>query len=263
MKETELCRINEISARLVAITSFSFALIDMDVKFEGNTSSITDGVESTQSEVLPVTERVHHIPEVQHQLENATLKTKSTILLERQYLPDFSEAKSWDDMSEHYKDHIRTFGQNKKVIRGKKREEKTKEKVNPVLMTIPFNWQYGENFSFSRDKHSITFYRSPNDEFQYNFDFRSSYTNGSHVGSHGYDCDILMSSSPADLPLSNIHRITRNTERLQRDVCYDRIAILSTRGYANMYHNAEWIVNFIHYANNIAQFPLVILRHTV
>lgn len=208
-----------------------------------------------------MTERVHHAPTVQYQMESADSKTKSTILLERQSLPDFSEAKSWDEMTEHYRDYIKSFGKKRKVTRGKKRNEQGKE--NPVLMAIPFDWQYGEDFSFTRDKHTITFYRSPDDAFHYDYDIRICATRCSRVGSRGYDCDILLSSSLSDLPLNSIARVTRNTARLQGDVCYDRIAILSTRGYANMYHNAEWIVNFIHYASNIANFPLVLLRRAV
>ena len=208
-----------------------------------------------------MTERVHHEPTVQYQMESADSTTKSTILLERQSLPDFSESKSWDEMTEHYRDYIRSFGKKRKVTRGKKREEKGRE--NPVLMTIPFEWQYGEDFSFTRDKHIITFYRSPDDPFHYDYDIRIYTTRSSRVGSRGFDCDILLSSSLSDLPLNNIARVTHNTARLQDDVCYDRIAILSTRGYANMYHNAEWIVNFIHYASNIANFPLVLLRRAL
>lgn len=50
---------------------------------------------------------------------------------------------------------------------------------------------------------------------------------------------------------------------LRRAACYDRIAILSTRGFASMYHNAEWIVNLLHYARSISEFPLVRLRHDI
>ena len=41
------------------------------------------------------------------------------------------------------------------------------------------------------------------------------------------------------------------------DVWYDRVAIISTRGYTNIYHNAEWIVSFYHIVTIIEKFPLV------
>ena len=41
------------------------------------------------------------------------------------------------------------------------------------------------------------------------------------------------------------------------DVWYDKVAFFSTRGFVNIYHNAEWIANFYHIATNIEKFPLV------
>ena len=35
---------------------------------------------------------------------------------------------------------------------------------------------------------------------------------------------------------------------------------MSTRGYVNIYHNAEWITNYYHIATNIEKFPLVNLE---
>ena len=46
------------------------------------------------------------------------------------------------------------------------------------------------------------------------------------------------------------------------DVWYDKVAIISTRGYTNIYHNAEWIANFYHIVTNIEKFPLVGLNHS-
>lgn len=43
-------------------------------------------------------------------------------------------------------------------------------------------------------------------------------------------------------------------------VWYDKVAIISTRGYTNIYHNAEWIANFYHIVTNIEKFPLVLLK---
>ena len=38
---------------------------------------------------------------------------------------------------------------------------------------------------------------------------------------------------------------------------YDQVAILSTRGFSNIYHNAEWIMNFVHFAACSTELPLV------
>ena len=38
---------------------------------------------------------------------------------------------------------------------------------------------------------------------------------------------------------------------------YDQIAIFETRGYGNIYHNTEWILNTIRYAQSIKQLPIV------
>ena len=40
---------------------------------------------------------------------------------------------------------------------------------------------------------------------------------------------------------------------------YDKIAILSTRGFANIYHNTEWIMNFVHFAVSSDELPLVVI----
>lgn len=41
------------------------------------------------------------------------------------------------------------------------------------------------------------------------------------------------------------------------NVWYDKLAVFSTRGEPNIYHNSEWIANFYHMAANIEKFPLV------
>ena len=65
---------------------------------------------------------------------------------------------------------------------------------------------------------------------------------------------------PAHLTVlySSLHPTTWEKERkIPEDVVFDRVAILSTRGYANIYHNSEWIMNFIHYADVERLLPLV------
>lgn len=57
---------------------------------------------------------------------------------------------------------------------------------------------------------------------------------------------------------SSLHSTTRGKERkVPEDVVLDRVAILATRGYANIYHNSEWIMNFVHYADVERVLPLV------
>lgn len=46
---------------------------------------------------------------------------------------------------------------------------------------------------------------------------------------------------------------------LQDGIVYDKIAILSTRGFANIYHNTEWIMNFVHFAVSSDELPLVVI----
>ena len=50
------------------------------------------------------------------------------------------------------------------------------------------------------------------------------------------------------------------TISIQQDTWYDHVAILSTRGFANIYHNAEWIMNFIHFAASSSVLQLVMVK---
>lgn len=53
--------------------------------------------------------------------------------------------------------------------------------------------------------------------------------------------------------------ITNNTNDSLPLAEYDQIAIFETRGYGNVYHNTEWILNHIRYAQNITQLPIVVI----
>ena len=57
-------------------------------------------------------------------------------------------------------------------------------------------------------------------------------------------------------PRTSIALLASN-ESYSTNLWYDKLAIFATRGYINIYHNAEWIANFYHIAMNIEKFPLV------
>ena len=76
------------------------------------------------------------------------------------------------------------------------------------------------------------------------------------IVSHKYDCEIHINAFPDNTP-TDIVLFSQNPNPIYT-VWYDRFAFFSTRGFANIYHNAEWIMNFIHYVIHIKEFPLVI-----
>lgn len=70
-----------------------------------------------------------------------------------------------------------------------------------------------------------------------------------------YDCEISVIPIPTLLPTTTV--FFSKDPIPQYNVWYDHFAIFSTRGFSNIYHNAEWIMNFIHYSNSIQELPLV------
>lgn len=78
---------------------------------------------------------------------------------------------------------------------------------------------------------------------------------GFNLGFKKYNSQISIVHSIDTLP--NSTSLYSKDPNPKQPVWYDQFAIFVTRGYANIYHNAEWIMNFIHIVNNIADFPLV------
>ena len=61
----------------------------------------------------------------------------------------------------------------------------------------------------------------------------------------------------SDMPPPDSITLLPSNRSYSTDIWYDKVAIFSTRGFVNIYHNAEWIANFYHIATNIEKFPLV------
>ena len=96
--------------------------------------------------------------------------TRTSAILQRQSLPDFSTALSWDVMTGRYNEFVQSFGKSSTLNR--KKRKVNKQTGNPLLISVQFGWQYGENFSFNKKTHDIVFYRSAEDSFQYDFTAR-------------------------------------------------------------------------------------------
>lgn len=96
--------------------------------------------------------------------------TRTSAILQRQSLPDFSTALSWDVMTDRYNEFVKSFGKTSTLNR--KKRQVNKQTGNPLLMPIQFGWQYGEDFSFNKNTHDIVFYRSSEDSFHYDFTAR-------------------------------------------------------------------------------------------
>ena len=74
------------------------------------------------------------------------------------------------------------------------------------------------------------------------------------------DCTLTVENTPfpSTSPTTLSSTIASGeAPHLQKEVVYDKIAILATRGFMNIYHNAEWIMNFIHFAVASDKLPLV------
>lgn len=101
------------------------------------------------------------------QVEAREEVTRTSAILQRQSLPDFSTALSWDVMTDRYNEFVKSFGKTSTLNR--KKRQVNKQTGNPLLMPIQFGWQYGEDFSFNKNTHDIVFYRSSEDSFHYDF----------------------------------------------------------------------------------------------
>ena len=72
-----------------------------------------------------------------------------------------------------------------------------------------------------------------------------------------FNSTFSVSSLTSDMPSHDSFALLPSNRSYSTDVWYDKVAIISTRGYTNIYHNAEWIANFYHIVTNIEKFPLV------
>ena len=109
-------------------------------------------------------------PVLPTQVEAREEVTRTSAILQRQSLPDFSTALSWDMMTSRYDEFVKSFGKTSTLNR--KKRQVNKQTGNPLLMPIQFGWQYGEDFSFNQNTHDIVFYRSSEDSFHYDFTAR-------------------------------------------------------------------------------------------
>lgn len=180
------------------------------------------------------------IPTQQLQLK---LTKNSTISHQRNLYVNFSQAISWKAMSVKYK------------ASGKRRVQKvdqtTRRMKSPYFLPIENKWDYAEYFLYSPESHTITFLRKnvkQPKKIMNHFLFKDP---------QEYACSIHSAPLPSTVP--NTTTIFSKSPSLSSSVWYDRFAIFSTRGYLNIYHNTEWILNFIHYIMNIRNFPLVLL----
>lgn len=73
-----------------------------------------------------------------------------------------------------------------------------------------------------------------------------------------YKCAFSVAPLTSDMPSRKSVALLPSNGSFSTDVWYDKVAIFSTRGYTNIYHNTEWIANFYHIATNIEKFPLVL-----
>ena len=171
------------------------------------------------------------------------LTKNSTLSHQRNLYVNFSQAISWKAMSVKYK------------ASGKRRVQKvdqtTRRMKSPYFLPIENKWDYAEYFLYSPESHTITFLRKnvkQPKKIMNHFLFKDP---------QEYACSIHSAPLPSFIP--NTTTIFSKTPSPSSSVWYDRFAIFSTRGYLNIYHNTEWILNFIHYVMNLRAFPLVLL----
>lgn len=187
------------------------------------------------------------IPNLNSSIPTQQLQSKqpknSTISHQRNLYVNFSQAISWKAMSVKYK------------ASGKRRVQKvdqtTRRMKSPYFLPIENKWDYAEYFLYSPESHTITFLRKnvkQPKKIMNHFLFKDP---------QEYACSIHSAPLPSTVP--NTTTLFSKTPSLSSSVWYDRFAIFSTRGYLNIYHNTEWILNFIHYVMNIRNFPLVLL----
>ena len=72
-----------------------------------------------------------------------------------------------------------------------------------------------------------------------------------------FNSTFSVSSLTSGMPSPDSIALLPSNRSYSTDVWYDKVAFFSTRGFVNIYHNAEWIANFYHIATNIEKFPLV------
>ena len=72
-----------------------------------------------------------------------------------------------------------------------------------------------------------------------------------------FDSTFSVAPLTSDMPSPDSIALLPSNCSYSTYVWYDRVAFFSTRGFVNIYHNAEWIANFYHIATNIEKLLLV------
>lgn len=168
MRRNHWRRADAISSRLSSVVAFNFVsiwyeepVVTSQVKKPATVVDIKTATPDSPTTAPP-------IPPTQ--VEAREEVTRTSAILQRQSLPDFSTALSWDVMTDRYNEFVKSFGKTSTLNR--KKRQVNKQTGNPLLMPIQFGWQYGEDFSFNKNTHDIVFYRSSEDSFHYDFTAR-------------------------------------------------------------------------------------------
>lgn len=156
--------------------------------------------------------------------------------------PDFRKALSWDSISNLYSNKI-----NEETTKSKLQKE---SKTFPYMMNIGFNVKYTEWFEIWNTSHNVIIHSNRTST-------KSNIIVVLCLEYREYNCTFSVAPLTSDMPPSHSIAFLASNQSYSTDVWYDNIAIFSTRGCSNIYHNSEWIANFYHMAMNIEKFPLV------
>ncbi|KAK8789683.1 hypothetical protein WA171_001774 [Blastocystis sp. BT1] len=144
-------------------------------------------------------------------------------------LPSFVSGVSWNDLSKRYK--------------AKTSKLSVKSNVRNHLMPIKFGWSYLEDITLKLRLNEIKLHRPIPISGE----------------THLVDCTItgIQTNETISQPmlLSSVNK-GKKVFSIPQNNWYDQVAILSTRGFSNIYHNAEWIMNFVHFAACSTELPL-------
>ena len=169
---------------------------------------------------------------------------RSSYVLMKQKLPDFSKAASWDSISESYNSL-----KSQPTLEKKRRR---KSKTFPYLMSLGLGIKYAEWFELQKPSHTVIMHR--NEAFEKGTARCLVFS----IEHREFDSVFTVAPMTNEMPSRDSVALLPSNRSFSTDVWYDRVAILSTRGFTNIYHNAEWIANFYHIALNIEKFPLVL-----
>lgn len=129
-----------------------------------------------------------------------------------------------------------------------------KMNIQDYLMPIKYGWRYLEDITLKLKPNQIIMHRSspiPGGMCLNEFSW--------YLEAHLVDCTITVTGNETVSQPTLLSSLNPNRQfpSIQQDIWYDRVAILSTRGFANIYHNTEWIMNFVHFASVSNELPLV------